>query len=125
PGVLAVEGPSFEGHAKAAEEIEAWCRQLEDRDLSGIPLVVLCDDAAFAAAHLDNLVWVAFTRSNPSHDVHGVGSFVEHKHWGCRGPLVIDARTKPHHAPPLEVDPEVERRVDALGARGGPLHGII
>ena len=49
----------------------------------------------------------------------------EQKHWGCRGPLVIDARIKPHHAPPLVEDPAVTRRVDALAARGGPLHGMI
>jgi len=125
PGVLAVEGPAFESHAKAADEIEAWCRALEGADLGGIPLIVLCDDAAFTAASAANLLWVAFTRSNPSHDIHGVGSFVEHKHWGCRGPLIIDARSKPHHAPPLVEVPEVERKVDALGAKGGPLHGII
>ncbi len=47
-------------------------------------------------------------------------------HWGCvAGPLVIDARIKPHHAPPLEDDPEIERRVDALAKAGGPLHGIF
>ena len=38
---------------------------------------------------------------------------------------MIDARTKPNHAPPLEEDPAVTNRVDALAARGGPLHGII
>jgi 4-hydroxy-3-polyprenylbenzoate decarboxylase len=37
---------------------------------------------------------------------------------------VIDARIKPHHAPPLLDDPAIERRVDALAAPGGPLHGI-
>jgi 4-hydroxy-3-polyprenylbenzoate decarboxylase len=37
---------------------------------------------------------------------------------------VIDARLKPHMAPPLEEDPAVTKRVDALFARGGPLHGI-
>ena len=47
------------------------------------------------------------------------------KHWGCRGSLVIDARAKPHHAPPLVEDPAVTRRVDALAAPGGPLHGVI
>jgi 4-hydroxy-3-polyprenylbenzoate decarboxylase len=88
-------------------------------------LLVLCDDAAFTAETVNNFVWVTFTRSNPSHDVHGIGSFIDHKHWGCRGPLVIDARRKPHHAPPLERDPAVERRVDRLGARGASLHGII
>ena len=68
---------------------------------------------------------MTFTRSNPAADVDGVGAFNAEKHWGCTGPLVIDARIKPHHAPPWIDDPEVERRVVALGAPGGPLHGII
>jgi 4-hydroxy-3-polyprenylbenzoate decarboxylase len=38
---------------------------------------------------------------------------------------VIDARAKPHHAPPLVEDPAVTKRVDRLAERGGPLHGII
>jgi 4-hydroxy-3-polyprenylbenzoate decarboxylase len=85
---------------------------------------VLVDDATFCARNLANLLWVAFTRSNPSHDVHGVGAFIEHKHWGCSGAVIVDARTKPHHAPALEDDPEVTRAVDALFASGGPLAGI-
>jgi len=86
-----------------------------------VPLVVIVDDADFAARSLNNFIWVTFTRSNPAVDIHGVGSFTEHKHWGCAGPLVIDARRKPHHAPPLIEDAAVTRRVDALFARGGPL----
>jgi len=125
PGILAVEAPAYSDPAMEADRIDAWCRELESRDLSGIALMVLCDDASFTAADVNNLVWVAFTRSNPSHDIHGVGSFIQHKHWGCRGPLIIDARRKPHHAPELVKDPQVEKRVDALGASGGPLHGII
>ena len=125
PGVLAVQGPRFTTYAEVEREMAALDEGLRGQELSGIPLIVLCDDAEFTAASVDNFVWVAFTRSNPSHDVHGVGSFTEHKHWGCRGPLVVDARIKPHHAPPLERDPAVERRVDRLGERGGPLHGII
>lgn len=125
PGVLAVEGPAFTSYEEAAREIETWTEQLGDRAFDGLPLMVLCDDAGFGAANLENLLWVAFTRSNPSHDTYGVKSFVEHKHWGCRGPLIIDARIKPHHAPPLIEDPAVERRVDAMGAKGGALHGII
>jgi 4-hydroxy-3-polyprenylbenzoate decarboxylase len=39
--------------------------------------------------------------------------------------LVIDARLKPHHAPPLVEDAEITRRVDALAAPGGPLLGIL
>src|SRR5690606_11471495 len=85
PGVLAVEAPPFVSHEQAEKEIETWARALEGRDLDGLPLLVLCDDAGFTGASLENLLWVAFTRSNPSHDVHGVGSFIEHKHWGCTG----------------------------------------
>ena len=63
---------------------------------------------------LNNFLWVTFTRSNPSHDIYGVNSFTENKHWGCKGSLIIDARIKPHHAPPLIRDEAVEKRVDKL-----------
>ncbi len=86
---------------------------------------MLVDDAEFAARTLNNFVWVTFTRSNPAADIAGIGAFTWQKHWGCRGSLVIDARIKPHHAPPLVEDAEVARRVDALGAPGRALHGII
>jgi 4-hydroxy-3-polyprenylbenzoate decarboxylase len=96
-----------------------------DSPLNRFPLVVVVDDSDFTAASLNNFLWVTFTRSDPAADVHGIEPFIEQKHWGCRGSLVIDARIKPHHAPALEPDPEVARRVDRLAARGGPLHGII
>ena len=107
--------------------MEKLCAALSGQKslLDAFPLIVVSDDSEFAARNQDNFLWVAFTRSNPSHDIYGVDSFQEFKHWGCRGPLVIDARVKPHHAPALETDPEVDRRVDALAASGGPLHGII
>ena len=89
------------------------------------PLVVVVDDAAFSAATLENFLWTTFTRSNPAADVHGVDAFTHQKHWGCRGPLVIDARLKPHHAPPVEEDPAVSARVDALCTRDGPLAGLL
>ena len=125
PGVVAVDAPPFGGYEQVGQEIALLDRELRGQDLSGLPLLVLCDDAGFTAETVNNFVWVTFTRSNPSHDVHGIDSFVEHKHWGCSGPLVIDARRKPHHAPPLERDPAVERRVDRLGERGASLFGII
>ena len=73
----------------------------------------------------NNFLWITFTRSNPSHDVHGIQSFTENKHWGCNGSLIIDARIKPHHAPELVKDPSIEKRVDALGGKGKSLYGII
>jgi 4-hydroxy-3-polyprenylbenzoate decarboxylase len=124
-GILAFEGPPFTDHATAEREMRVLDEGLRGAGLEGFPLLVLCDDADFLAHDFDNFLWVTFTRSNPSHDVHGVDAFVEHKHWGCQGPLIIDARAKPHHAPPLLRDPAVERRVDALGGPGAPLHGVI
>jgi|GEM_PF-6725421 len=54
--------------------------------------------------------------------LYGAGALVDRKHWGCRGSLVvIDARSKSHHAPILESDPAVSARIDALAAQGGPL----
>lgn len=125
PGILVVEAAPFRSYDEVETEISILDAALRGVDLDAFPLIVLADAAAFTAANVDNFVWVAFTRSNPSHDVHGIGSFVRHKHWGCRGPMIIDARTKPHHAPPLEKDPAVERRVDRLGAPGASLHGIL
>ena len=93
--------------------------------LDGFPLVTLVDDAEFAAASVGNWVWTTFTKANPATDVLGVGGRNFRKHFGCTGPLVIDARLKPHMAPPLVEDPAVNRRVDALAARGGPLHGLF
>lgn len=123
PGVLVVQAPPFD--AAGTRAAEAFCEALASGDaLAGFPLIALVDDSEFTARTLDNFLWVAFTRSNPARDVHGVGAFVEHKAWGCRGPVVIDARTKPHHAPPLIEDPAVTSRVDALFARGGSLHGL-
>ena len=85
---------------------------------------MIVDDAGFAAASLANFLWLTFTRSNPAADVYGVDAFTHQKHWGCRGPLVIDARLKPHHAPPVEEDPAISAAVDALCARGGPLGNL-
>ncbi|HAV31892.1 MAG TPA: 3-octaprenyl-4-hydroxybenzoate carboxy-lyase, partial [Planctomycetaceae bacterium] len=89
------------------------------------PLIVLTEDSGFCAESLRNWLWVTFTRSNPAADLYGIESFTDSKHWGCRGPLVIDARIKPHMAPPLVSDPAIVRRVDQLGAPGGPLHGYV
>ncbi len=114
PGVLAVKAPPFRVEQTARQQAEELCRWLEGFALPHIALIVLVDDSAFTAATLNNFLWVTFTRANPSHDTYGVGAFIEHKHWGCRGPLVIDARIKPHHAPVLEPDPDVQRRVRRL-----------
>ncbi|NLE37319.1 MAG: UbiD family decarboxylase [Pirellulaceae bacterium] len=123
PGILVVAGPDY---ASQPEVVAGWTASLDATDpINRFPLVVVVDDARFAARSLENLLWVTFTRSNPAADIHGIGSRVDQKHWGCGGSLVIDARIKPRHAPPLVEDIEITRRVDGLAARGGPLHGLI
>jgi len=125
PGILVIKGPRFSDYSQAEKEMQAFSSQIEATcDLEGLPLVVLVDDADFATESLRNFLWVTFTRSNPSHDIYGVASFIQHKHWGCHKSLIIDARLKPHHAPPLIEDPAVSKRVDALAAKGKSLHGI-
>jgi 4-hydroxy-3-polyprenylbenzoate decarboxylase len=141
PGVLAVEGPacpqpSFdydvslrartESREQVAGPLRWFCNELDvAHPINRFRLIVVVDDSQFVSESLNNFLWVTFTRSNPADDIYGIEEFTSEKHWGCRGALVIDARIKPHHAPALEEDPEIARRVDALGAPGGPLHGII
>jgi 4-hydroxy-3-polyprenylbenzoate decarboxylase len=128
PGVLVLRAPPFSGLPHDSDSaVRRFCELCgaAGHPVRNFPLVVLVDDSDFTARTLGNFLWVTFTRSNPATDIDGVDAFVAHKHWGCRDTLVIDARTKPHHAPPLEEDPQVTKRVDALAAPGGPLHGII
>jgi len=126
PGVLAVQGPACgirKGEPDA--QMERLCDCLNGvAGLDSFPLIVVSDDSRFTAATLNNFLWVTFTRSDPAADVYGVGASTSCKQWGCSGPLVIDARVKPHHAPPLLEDPAVERQVDQLAAPGGALHGV-
>ena len=129
-GVLAVQGPKYSVLQKpesgGERAIELFCAQFSAREaINAFPLIVIVDDSEFTSRSLNNFLWTVFTRSNPAADVQGIEDFTVDKHWGCRGSLVIDARIKPHHAPPLVEDPAVTRRVDALAVSGGPLAGII
>jgi 4-hydroxy-3-polyprenylbenzoate decarboxylase len=119
PGVLAISGPSVQVGKPVQEQVQALAQYLERFELQDIPLIVLCDDSSFCAASINNFVWVTFTRSNPSHDVFGVDAFTENKHWGCKGPLIIDARKKPHHAPELEIDGDTILRAKRILANNG------
>ncbi len=127
PGILAIQGPSSEqGRGEGDSHIEAFCDFYRERAaFDGFPLIVICDDSRFAATTLNNFLWVTFTRSNPATDIYGIRPETRGRHWGCSGALVIDARIKPFHAPPLVDDPAVERKIDALAAPGAPLHGMF
>jgi 4-hydroxy-3-polyprenylbenzoate decarboxylase len=126
PGVIVLQTKDFTNYEQSLLEMESLNEQLLPylESLKGFPMIVLANDASFTAATLNNFLWIAFTRCNPSHDIHGIAEFFTNKHWGCKGPLVIDARIKPHHAPELKTDPEVEKRIDRLFEKGGSLYGI-
>lgn len=123
PGVLAIRGPSYAADASGSDvAVEKFCNGFrDDAAINRFPLIVIVDESDFTARTLSNFLWVVFTRSNPAADVYGIGASTHQKHWGCRGSLVIDARIKPHHAPPLVEDTEVTKKIDALATRGGPL----
>ncbi len=125
PGVLVAEGTAFTTYDEEQKVMDGWCKALQEKNLEGIQMIVLADDVGFVTDHINNFVWVTFTKSNPAYDIYGVRSFTAYKHWGCEGPVIIDARSKPHHAPDLIKDEAVERRVDRLGAKGGSLYGVI
>jgi 4-hydroxy-3-polyprenylbenzoate decarboxylase len=120
PGLLAVKSPKFFG-ADSRDDLTRFCRDVVCPTDSGVAMITLVDDSDFAARSLKNWLWVTFTRSNPAVDLDGIAGDTVDKHWGCRGAVVIDARIKPHHAPPLVEDRETLAKVDARAARGGGL----
>lgn len=125
PGVLVLDGAAFTSYEEEQTVLAAWCDAVKEVDFEEIPMLVIVDDAGFTADSVNNFVWITFTKSNPAFDIYGVGSFTKFKHWGCTGPVIIDARRKPHHAPDLIKDESVERHIDRLGVKGGSLYGII
>ena len=127
PGVIAISTKKFQDAVETQKEVAIINDQLLPHlsELHNTPFLIWCDDADFTAANLRNFLWVAFTRSNPSHDIHGIDAYYENKHWCSRGPIILDARIKPHHAPAVELDPEMIKKTDRLFAKGGSLAGVL
>lgn len=124
PGVVAIQGPSFKSYEEAQQHMNGLSDAIRERGgLDSCPMLIVCDDSTFMSETLNNFLWATFTRSNPSHDIYGVNSRYEYKHWGCDN-VIIDARTKPHQAPPLIPDPIVEKNIERLFAKGAVLGGI-
>jgi 4-hydroxy-3-polyprenylbenzoate decarboxylase len=124
-GVLVFKGNKFESYEKAKQEFDDFNNEVKHKNnlFGQFPLIVIADDSAFTAENLKNWLWVTFTRSNPSHDVYGINSRTEFKHFSCDA-MIIDARIKPHHAPVLEKNTEVEKRIDKLFEKGGSLYDL-
>ena len=127
PGVIALQTKRFNSYEMAAKEMEILNRQLHNKtdELQTVPVLVICDDTIFISEQLRNFLWVTFTRCNPSHDMYGIDSATINKHWGCKGPLVFDARIKPHHAPVVITDAATDKKIDKLYNKGGSLYPIL
>lgn len=124
PGIVALQGSAFTSYAEAKSEVDALCAAIAEKGiLYSCPMIILCDDSEFMSDSISNFLWATFTRSNPSHDIYGVNSRYEHKHWGCDN-VIIDSRRKPHQAPPLIPDPVVEENIKRFFAKGGSLEGL-
>ncbi len=122
-GVVAVEFNRFFDYTSAKEEIKKFSILVQEKKelTEGIALLVITDDCQFVAENMQNFLWVTFTRSNPSHDIYGLKEHFEFKHWSCEAPIIIDARSKPHHAPILYKNSEIEKRIDKFFQKGAPL----
>lgn len=124
-GVIGVMLQPFTSYPRARSEIRELSTWLEEKNtlLEGIVQIVIYDDFTFkpATENLNDYLWLTYTRSNPSHDIYGVQEVTENKHWGCKGPMIIDARKKPHHAPELKTDAETEKNIERFFKPGGVL----
>ncbi|GAE37239.1 UbiD family decarboxylase [Halalkalibacter akibai] len=121
PGVVAIQGDKFTNDKDVKAEMEKLDEALNNSGLDqSCPVIVLCDDSEFFSETISNFLWATFTRSNPSHDIHGINSQYENKHWGC-DIMIIDARSKPHHAPPLIPDSQVEKSIERFFVNGASL----
>ena len=115
-GVIAIMLTPFSNYSNAKLEIKKLSDWIEKRKekFNGIVQIIIYDDFVFkpASDNLNDYVWITYTRSNPSYDIYGVGEKTENKHWSCEGPMIIDARKKPHHAPELKLSAQTEKSIE-------------
>ena len=111
PGVIAVNATAY--NTNALQTVLAGQGEIL-LEQEGVVMIIRTEDPRWMASDINNFLWAAFTRTNPSHDIEAIDAFTTKKHWGAKGPLVFDATIKPHHAPPVLKDAVVEKRVDAI-----------
>jgi 4-hydroxy-3-polyprenylbenzoate decarboxylase len=116
PGVIAVNAATATIHS-IQEKLKGQGETLLEQD--GIAMIIITEDATWMAAEFNNFIWATFTRTNPAKDIDGVDSYINNKHWGCKGPLILDATIKKHHAPAVVRDNEVDKKVTELLSKYG------
>jgi 4-hydroxy-3-polyprenylbenzoate decarboxylase len=111
PGIIALDAALINTKA-LQEKLNGQGANLLNK--LGVVMFILTENPTWMAEEINNFLWACFTRTNPSHDMEGVDSFVDQKHWGANGPLIFDATIKKHHAPPVEKNAAIEKRVDEV-----------
>ncbi|MEI6189363.1 MAG: UbiD family decarboxylase [Chitinophagia bacterium] len=111
PGVIALNANSV-SIVFLQEKLKGAGENLLEKE--GVAMLIITEDASWMAQDFNNFIWATFTRTNPAKDIEGVDSYINNKHWGSKGPLILDATIKKHHAPAVVKDLEVEIRVDAI-----------
>ena len=122
PGVIAVNAANaVNAETTSISLIQEKLRGLGESLLEkeGIAMIIITEDATWMAAEFNNFIWATFTRTNPAKDIDGVDSYITNKHWGCKGPLILDATIKKHHAPAVVKDNEVDKKVTELLSKYG------
>lgn len=105
-GCLVVQGKSY------AEDPEQAGRLAKEPAFADWPLVVLHDDARVARSAPDFL-WSTWTRFEPASDIYAGDTKVIRHHLTYKGPIVIDARTKPGFPKELIVRDDIKDLVDS------------
>ena len=116
PGIIAVDAALINTKG-LQEKLKGQGANLLNEQ--GVVMFILTENPTWMAEDSNNFLWACFTRTNPSHDMEGVDSFIEQKHWGANGPLIFDATIKKHHAPPVEKNTAIEKKVDGILAKYG------
>jgi len=115
-GCLVIQGVPFEKEPGQAD------RLAREPVFSGWPLLVLHDDVKVARSTSDFL-WATWTRFEPAADIHAAETRIHRHHLSYRGPIVIDARTKPGFPAELVVQDDVSANVDRRWTEYFP-HGL-
>ncbi len=80
-------------------------------DFSNWPLLILVDSLTKALKNTSSFLWTVFTRFEPAADMYAHTCKIVRSHISYSGPILIDARMKPHYPPEVLCDPETARTV--------------
>ena len=97
--------------ASRNQDPEAASRIAGEKAFADWPLVVLHDDARVANS-VPDFLWSTWTRFEPAADIHAAETRVVRHHLSYRGPIVIDARTKPGFPKELVVGDDIRQLVE-------------